>query len=466
MSMICRDIIQDTPEWLEWRQRFITASIIPAIMGASPYETPYEAIQYLRGLRAKRVSEWLTRRGKVLEDPARTFIEKKTGQILLPLCAESSKYDFLAASFDGVDDMDQPHEIKSPHEKQWNEVKSKGRNSAAYKMYRWQVLQQMVVAESEVGYLHFFNSDEPLEADRLITFEIHADPTAIQMMLANAKAAWQHKLDETLPKHSPRDVFVPEGQSSERATMYAKAYKHNKRKLNKLQRNHDLLERECRELEARMDKYGDGFKTLESGSIRITRWAGNTQPDWNKFSTLAAEASNISLKKVTEILDQCRGPTTDRVKASIIGQKRIKPLGSPQHTLSSSITFDPAAYCPSGDEELEIELLASVWRSKKARLKQFADQIKSLKGKLEFSQEILNSYGPGFSGVEINGVKITRFSVDGRINTDKALERLAEETDLNVVELRDLLNKTLGPQSRRIRVTDLRKGNITVDLAA
>jgi predicted phage-related endonuclease len=35
------DLVQRTTEWFAWRKEGITASMIPVIMGLSPYQTPY-----------------------------------------------------------------------------------------------------------------------------------------------------------------------------------------------------------------------------------------------------------------------------------------------------------------------------------------------------------------------------------------------------------------------------------------
>ncbi len=36
------DLEQGTPEWLEWRKNGIGSSDIATIMGANPYQTPYQ----------------------------------------------------------------------------------------------------------------------------------------------------------------------------------------------------------------------------------------------------------------------------------------------------------------------------------------------------------------------------------------------------------------------------------------
>lgn len=45
------DIIQLSEKWFPWRKEGITASMIPVIMGLSPYQTPYQLWAELVGLK-------------------------------------------------------------------------------------------------------------------------------------------------------------------------------------------------------------------------------------------------------------------------------------------------------------------------------------------------------------------------------------------------------------------------------
>lgn len=447
MSMQYVDIIQGTKEWLAWREKYLTASIMPALLGASPYETPYEAIQNLRGLRSRNVSEWLTMRGHLLEDPARAAVEAKTGMIIMPCCAVSSRVPYLAASFDGIDDDGAPHEIKSPHEKQWNDVKQNGRDSTAYKMYRWQVLEQMFVAESDIGFLHFFDGLE------LITFEIVRNLSAENIMLEAAEAAWDHKLNGTLPPPTADDVFVPEGLEAEQFRCYAKAFKHFKKKVTHTNR---LLEKSMakkRLLEDSLDSFGSEFASLESTDIRISRFPRKGSVDSSAVVGELSEKTGQDEAVIEAILDETRTAGSRRIRGSILGQPRskksekVQPLAKPAQDLS------PGVYCPSDKEAEELGILVSNYRSFLTEHNVIASQLEGFQKCLSYYTDVLDGYGREMAGVEGFGVRITRFHSKGPANFDEFALLISQRFGIEVDEVTSLIERHRSPASLQRRIT-------------
>jgi putative phage-type endonuclease len=450
MAMKFVDIVQGTKEWHDWRGNFVTASIIPALLSASPYETAYEAVQYLRGLRAKKVSEWLTRRGNELEDPARKAIEKKMGLFLLPVCGESSKQESMAASLDGHDEYGRPHEIKVPHEKQWNDVKQRGRSSDAYRMYRWQVLCQMYVCESEVGFLHFYND----VGDELITFKITRNAEAEQIMLNAVKNAWNHKLNGTLPTPSSQDIYVPEGLSAHRLLPYARGFKHAKRLYDRATLRFEKLDAERKVMEAHLDSYGPEFQVVEASDVRISRWAQKPKADLELFYSHAAKKTAMSVDEIRGIFDDHRADPNCQTRATVIGLPRRKSVEKPVPKRQTGVKFLEETFSPLGDELSAFHLSTAVWRGVKDQAAAAKKDVETAKASMDHFSAVLNQHGEGFAGFELNGVRITRFEREGGVDVDSAMKELADVSGESVHELHELLESAKGEESRRIRVTD------------
>ena len=49
------DLVQRSDAWFEWRKTGITASMIPVIMGLSPYQTPYRLWAELVGWKSQTI---------------------------------------------------------------------------------------------------------------------------------------------------------------------------------------------------------------------------------------------------------------------------------------------------------------------------------------------------------------------------------------------------------------------------
>ena len=95
------DIAQGTSEWFDWRNQGLGASDAPAIMG----ETPWKSRERLLKEKLNELSFWQNdamRRGIELEPEARRRYERMTGIKVRAICLESTQFDWLRASIDGL----------------------------------------------------------------------------------------------------------------------------------------------------------------------------------------------------------------------------------------------------------------------------------------------------------------------------------------------------------------------------
>lgn len=152
------DIPQKTPAWLQWRAAGVTASAAAAVLGRSPYKTPWRLWAERTGLVAPEdlSSNFHVRRGNALEDHARRDFEDRHGTCLLPMCGESREHPMIRASLDGIDDAGCPVELKIPCDAVYQEVMEIRELSRAYQLYWVQLQSQLYVTEADRGWLVFY----------------------------------------------------------------------------------------------------------------------------------------------------------------------------------------------------------------------------------------------------------------------------------------------------------------------
>src|SRR5690349_13428263 len=136
-------LTQRSPEWHAHRMRYRNASETPAVLGVSPWQTPYQLFL----AKTHRVTLEMTPamlHGLRLEPLARQAYEQLTGQVMEPLVLVDGEY---SASLDGITLMnDLLLEIKCPVQGRdsalWQEVMS-GKLPVHY---FWQVQHQLMVS--------------------------------------------------------------------------------------------------------------------------------------------------------------------------------------------------------------------------------------------------------------------------------------------------------------------------------
>ncbi len=201
------DIAQGTQAWVDWRIPKVTASDMPAILGLSPYKTPWQCWGEKVGLLNPPDLDKNpnVQRGKIREDVARQFAEKQLSDVLMPLCAEYTPWPTFAASLDGLTFDAKPVEIKAPCEKVYAEIQKNGILSKTYLMYEAQVHSQCIVCGATEGLLVFY-----LEGQPLLVFTVTLTPERHIEIMTAAKTFWDQVQSKTPPTVDPeRDWFIP-----------------------------------------------------------------------------------------------------------------------------------------------------------------------------------------------------------------------------------------------------------------
>jgi len=158
MSTIVK-LMQGSAEWHEHRRSHRNASETPAMLGVSPWMTPYQLWQIKLGLVEPEVTPAMLH-GTQLEPQARAAYEALTGQVMQPLVLVDGEY---SASLDGLTlSGDRVLEIKCPFKRRdstlWKTV-AEGRLPEHYEL---QVQHQLRVAGADVADVYVFDGTEGL----------------------------------------------------------------------------------------------------------------------------------------------------------------------------------------------------------------------------------------------------------------------------------------------------------------
>ncbi len=93
---------QGTDAWREWRHNGIGASDACTIMGENRFKSAAELLREKRGPARDFGQNAAMARGTELEPEARRLYVAKTGRDVRPVCLQSTRYDWLRASLDGL----------------------------------------------------------------------------------------------------------------------------------------------------------------------------------------------------------------------------------------------------------------------------------------------------------------------------------------------------------------------------
>lgn len=205
------DLEQRSEAWLAWRQSGITATESAVILGLSPYKSPWRlwCEKVGRAQPADLSANPLVRFGIEHEDEVRQLFELKHLDVVMPACGEFDEDPIFRASFDGLTSVMEPVEIKCPSETTISDVKQRGLESDACRLYRIQVQHQLMVSGAQHGWLVFFDRT----TNDLIEFVIERDEDLIAEIRCKGREFFDRfiKKRKEPPKDPTRDIYVPKG---------------------------------------------------------------------------------------------------------------------------------------------------------------------------------------------------------------------------------------------------------------
>lgn len=182
------NVEQGSPEWHAWRKTVITATDCPAIRGSFPIsfkKTPYKIWQRKLDIIKEQKSNYAMDRGKQLEPIIRERFIKKFGIKMSTPCVESSEYEFLGASLDGLSECwKYMLEIKTGGK----ELHDMAEQGIIPDYYMDQMQQQFLInRKAEKTFYCVGGEDE----DSDIVIEVYRDPDFENSYIPVAREFWR-----------------------------------------------------------------------------------------------------------------------------------------------------------------------------------------------------------------------------------------------------------------------------------
>jgi putative phage-type endonuclease len=188
---------QNTEAWHAWRDKGLGSSDAATIMGVSPYSNL--RLLYLdKTNRSKNDQDhWGTRRGKELEDTARTYFEVHLDMAdYPPRDFEHHQYPFLRCSLDGWNAKDETIlEIKCPGKEEHEATRD---HQTVPEKYFWQIQHQLMVTGAKRA---IFASYHPEFYPKGAKVWLAPDTEAIKRLAQRAIFIWdllQQDIDPSL----------------------------------------------------------------------------------------------------------------------------------------------------------------------------------------------------------------------------------------------------------------------------
>lgn len=278
---------QGTPEWHAHRAQYRNASETSAVMGVSPWQTPYDLWLVKTGRKVVEETAAM-RHGIEMEVAARRSFEEDTGLIMQPLVVVDGIY---SASLDGITIKgDTLVEIKCPYKGQASELWQTVKNGSVPEHYRVQVQHQLMVSKAKFAYLWVFDGEHGI----MVT--IKPDPECHDR-IRQAWDAFQPYLDtDNPPPLTEQDTVTREDPAWQQA---AKDYLGWKSVVDEAQSKADAAKTKLVGLTSHCRESGFG--------VSVTRY-------WKQ--------GNIDYKKVPELqgidLEQYRGRAREEVRLTIL----------------------------------------------------------------------------------------------------------------------------------------------------
>lgn len=157
-------LIQGSEEWHQHRMLYRNASEAAAVMGVSPWLTPYQLWELKTGRRSQEVN-FAMQRGTELEPAARAAYELATGYIMEPAVMVSGDY---SASLDGISlPGDLILEVKCPVKGRDSETWKEAEAGRVQPHYYWQVQQQLMVSGATNADFYVFDGEDGIVVEVL-----------------------------------------------------------------------------------------------------------------------------------------------------------------------------------------------------------------------------------------------------------------------------------------------------------
>lgn len=245
---------QNTPEWQRWRLGGIGSSDAPVIMGESNFKTPRVLWSIKTGRSTEGGDSPAARRGRALEQRARSAYEAQMGVQMEPACLVHEELEWMRASLDGFSfDGSIVLEIKCPLSGRDQSALQEGRIPTHY--YATQIQHQLEVSRAQEA--HYWSFDGTTG----ILVRAQPDREYIARLIEAEATFWQRILDNRWPEHSKDELDLdadPEWRSA------AVRYREARTRLDQATVDEQQARKVLEQMATARRTYGSGIEVLRS----------------------------------------------------------------------------------------------------------------------------------------------------------------------------------------------------------
>ena len=201
-------LTQGSPQWHAYRLSRRNASESAAVLGLSPWLTPYQLWLVKTGRCVTQVTQTM-QRGTDMEPLARSAYEEQTGLVMQPLVLQAGNY---SASLDGMTlEGDLLLEIKCPLRGTRSDLWQDVQGGLVPEHYALQVQHQLMVAGADLAHLWVFDGLEG------ILHAIERDKSVMQRIREGWENFQQYLNNDTPPPLTDADTVLREDSAWEQA---------------------------------------------------------------------------------------------------------------------------------------------------------------------------------------------------------------------------------------------------------
>jgi len=268
---------QGTKEWYSYRREHIGSSDIAAVLGLSPWKTPYQLWLEKTGRKEESEPNSAMIRGKVLEPKARQVYIDFTGNIIIPNICTSPKWSVAMASLDGIsEDGSLIVEIKCPSLNVFNLSLEKVIPPHYLAQIQWQL---WVTGAKEAHYFCYL--EEGFSNNVIVKPDLHYQ----EEIVSQAKEFWKLVEGDIPPEILDKDFLMIEDKE---ANVLARKWIELKEKEEQAKEAKKALEKRL------LDLSDDGNCIFPEANVKISRYYRKGAINYSK----ACKLLDIDLDKI------------------------------------------------------------------------------------------------------------------------------------------------------------------------
>lgn len=254
-------LVQNSAEWLAWRNSGLGASDAPVVEGISPYKTARDLFFEKTGkvVEEDGANEFIFAKGHKIEAMVRAEFQKLVNAEISPTCMVHPKYEFLRASLDGFHPTHGVFEAKliGAEDLKW------AKEGVMPPHHYSQMQHQFNVSGADVG--QWYGHDGKKNG---VLLPVRANPKYIKELEEKELRFWEMVQKLEVPPLTENDYLIPEDVSLLAKLRDAKEFAENAQAAYELMKEHVVKTYEHPKIRGAGIKL---FKVQRQGALTLSK---------------------------------------------------------------------------------------------------------------------------------------------------------------------------------------------------